>query len=72
MKEEFLKELGNRIRKIRLQKKMSQAELGRLSGKKYLSILRVEKGNINPSLIYLMELAEGLGTDLSTIVKGLP
>jgi len=72
MKEKFLKELGNRIHDIRVQKKMSINDLSRLTGKQYLSIYRVEKGKITPSLIYLMEMAEALGTDISTIVKGLP
>ncbi len=68
----FLKELGHNITRIRQEKGISMDELGRLTGKKYLSIYRVEKGNVTPSLIYLCAIAEGLGTDISTIVKGLP
>lgn len=72
MKKIFLKKLGITIRQIRKQKKMSMVELGRLTNKSSRSILRLERGEINCSLYYLCEIAEGLDTDVSTIVKGLP
>lgn len=72
MKKKFLKELGVKVRQIRKQKNMSMVELGKQTNKNSRSILRLEKGEINCSLYYLCEIAEGLGTDVSTIVKGLP
>jgi len=72
MKEKFLKKLGSRIREMRKQKKMPMVELGRLTNKNSRSILRLEKGEINCSLYYLCEIAEGLDTDIATIVKDLP
>ena len=40
--------------------------------KEYRSILRLENGEVNPSLVYLAEIAKGLKTDMSTITAELP
>lgn len=67
-KELLLKKLGERIRKIRKDKGMSQAQLANSIGKDQQSIQRLEMGNINPSLYYLAQLAEGLSVDLKSLV----
>ena len=55
-----LKLLGQRIREIRIQKKLSQAKLGLAIFKDQQSIHKVESGQFNPSYIYLLEICEGL------------
>ncbi len=64
-KPEQLKLLGLRIREIRLAKGLTQTELANIMGKDHPSINRLEKGKINPGYIFLLELAEGLDTDIT-------
>lgn len=56
----LLKKLGNRITSLRAEKKLSQSDLARLTNKDRQSIHRLEKGQINPSLFYLSEVADAL------------
>ena len=70
-KEVLLKKLGSRIRELRNQKNMSQAELANTVGKDQQSIQRLEAGNINPSFYYLTEIATGLETHIEEIVKAI-
>ncbi|MBC8054891.1 MAG: helix-turn-helix transcriptional regulator [Sphingobacteriaceae bacterium] len=68
-KEVLLKKLGARIREIRKEKGMSQAELANTIGKDQQSIQRLEAGNINPSFYYLYEISQGLKTELRELIK---
>ena len=70
-KEKLLKKLGARIKQIREEKGITQAELANSIGKDQQSLQRLEKGNINPSLYYLSEIAIGLEIDLSQLLEGL-
>lgn len=56
--------LGNRIKEVRLSKNMTQFELASALGKDHSSIARIEAGRINPSYLYLRDLAKGLGVDI--------
>ncbi len=56
-KEAYLKKLGAHIASLRISKGMSQAELARSCDKDPQSLNRLEKGRINPSIIYLNEIA---------------
>ncbi len=71
-KEQFKKALGQRIHDIRTEKGMTLEQLASSIDKKYHSILRVEKGNINCTLFYIIQIAEGLGVDVAELVKKLP
>jgi putative transcriptional regulator len=71
-KDLFLKDFGNHIRNLRLAKNLSQLELASRINKDRQSIQRLECGNVNPTIYYLMELSEGLETDLKTIVHFTP
>ena len=64
----LLAKLGERIREIRKAKNMTQAELAHAIGKDQQSIQRLEAGKINPSYIYLREVATGLGTQLRELI----
>ena len=71
-KEVLLKDLGTKIRTIRKEKGISQVQLAHSIGKDQQSIQRLEAGNINPSYIYLQEIAEGLNIPLLEMLKELP
>lgn len=68
-KEEFLLKLGKRVRAIRLEKGLTQAELAYTIGKNQQSVQRIEKGDFNPSSYYLYELSLGLEVPLSAITE---
>ena len=70
-KSEFLKKLGDNIKKLRQEKGISQAELARLCEKERASIERIENGKINPSAYVLHEIAQGGQLDLMSFFDGL-
>lgn len=55
-----LKLLGQRIRELRIEKKLSQAKLILKIFTDQQSIYKVEAGQFNPSYIYLLEICQGL------------
>lgn len=67
-KDIFLKHFGAHLKALRLEREMRQADLANKLNKDFQSIQRVESGNINPSLYYLKELAEGLGITLAELI----
>ena len=70
-REQLLKKLGNRIRKIRLEKELTQVELANNIGKDQQSVQRLESGKVNPSLFFLHEVCEGLDIDFEILFKKL-
>lgn len=68
MEDPILIELGGRIRAIRLNKGLTQAELADRCGcnRNYISML--ERGERNPSYKSLVMIAKGLGVKLQKIV----
>lgn len=64
-----LKKLGDKVRQLREKKGLSQTELAHDIGKDQPSINRLEKGNINPSYLYLLEVCEGLEISISELLK---
>ena len=64
-----LKLLGQTIRIIRLEKKLSQARLATKIYKDQQSIYKVEAGQFNPSYIYLLEICEGLDIKLEELIN---
>ena len=69
MKREKLIELGKKVRKARIKSELSQTELAYSIGKDQPSINRLEKGRINPSYFYLLEICEGLDISLSELLE---
>ena len=53
-------EVGNRIREIRKKQGMSMKELARRVGLSYLTIQRIETGEVSPSVAVLSEIAYSL------------
>lgn len=70
-KKKFIKALGLQVSKIRKDKGISMYRLTKITGKTDTSIRRLEKGEISPSLVYLAEIADGLGVSIEELVKGL-
>lgn len=62
-------ELGLRVREIRLAKSLSQTDLAFKIGKDQPSINRLEKGKINPSILFLLEIANGLEIIVSKLLE---
>jgi putative transcriptional regulator len=67
-KEQSLKNLGRRIKEVRIKKGITQAQLANDINKDQQSIQRLEAGNINPSYHYLLQIAEGLEVKLSELL----
>lgn len=68
-KQQALKKLGQHIKKVRKEKNLSQTELAYSINKDQQSIQRLEAGKINPSYIYLREIAEGLEISLNDLLN---
>lgn len=69
MQDDILIQLGNRIRAIRLEKNLTQAELAERCecNRNYISML--ERGERNPSYKSLLMIAEGLGVKIQKLVS---
>lgn len=66
-----LKLLGQKLAAIRKSKGLTLKELGYKIDKDPQSIHRVEKGDVNPTFLYLLELCKGLEVELSSVFEGL-
>jgi len=62
--------VGERIKELRLQKKLTQTELGKLVGLTYIQIGRYETNKSNPSADVLNKLASALDTTTDFLMKG--
>ena len=69
-KSEILKKDGKRIKEVRLQKGISQADLvGRMQGEiDPTNISRIESGRTNPTVFTLFRLAEALEVDAKDLL----
>lgn len=67
-REEILKAFGEHIKKIRTDKKMTQLEVSSAMQRDQQSLQRIEKGKVNPSLTYLIDLAGALGVEPSELL----
>ncbi|RAJ92240.1 helix-turn-helix protein [Larkinella arboricola] len=63
---------GDRIKRLREDKKMSQDDLARLMGKKHRNVVGSwEKGKAEPSLSDIRKLAEILSTTTNYLIEGI-
>jgi transcriptional regulator with XRE-family HTH domain len=65
----ILLNFGQRVKALRLKKKLSQVELANKGGFDRNYIGMIERGERNPSLINLQRLADALEVELSVLVK---
>lgn len=68
MKEDFLKQLGKNVARLREAAGLSQTELALRCDKDRQSLNRLEKGRINPSVYYLSQIAEELKVSLKDML----
>jgi len=66
---EFLNALGNRIHDLRKEKKISQTELAERIGTKHTAIGRLERGEVNTSVIMLRKIAKELEVSLIELIS---
>ncbi len=67
----LLKQLGNKFKTIREKKNMSLEDVAKAIQKDRQSIHRLEKGETNPTFLYLTEVCNALEVDFSEIIKGI-
>lgn len=66
---EILVQVGNRIREIRESKGIHQAELARLCDRERSWMARIEKGNINSTILVLHRIASALEVGMDELLK---
>ena len=59
---------GQKVRKIRLQKKMSQGDIARILGVHRTYISGLERGIRNPSLLTIQKVAKALGVNAKNLI----
>lgn len=67
-KDTFLKQLGRNIARLREEAGLSQTELALRCDKDRQSLNRLEKGRVNPSIYYLLQIAEELQLPLKDLL----
>ena len=65
---EKLVKIGLKVKYLRIERGLSQTDLAYKIGKDQPSINRLEKGNINPSFLFLIEIAIGLDISVKDIL----
>jgi len=65
---DYLKRTGERIKEVRLQKKLSQVELGYLCGFDKPNMSRIESGGNNLTLKTLLKIAEALKVPIKDLM----
>jgi transcriptional regulator with XRE-family HTH domain len=68
-KEQTLVLLGERVKQLRIEKGLSQRKLADMMGKDHPAISLLEHGKTNPTFWFLLELAQALDIELSSLVK---
>ena len=63
-----IKKLGDKIRKTRLSKKISQENLAFSCGLEYSQINRIELGKVNTSVSHLFLIAKALKVDPKELI----
>ncbi len=63
-KEDLSRKIGNRIKELRLERNISQAELGRLCDKDRQHIELIENNKISANIYTLYTISNALGVEL--------
>lgn len=64
---EFIKEIGNKIRFHRLEQKMTQLDLAVKAGMEENALQRIEKGRTNPTIKTLVKIVNALQIDFTQL-----
>lgn len=70
-KDKYLKQIGLKIKEIRLSKNLSQTDLAFLLDKDQQSIQRIEKGRVNISIYLLLQICDALEIKMEDFHKKL-
>lgn len=65
------REMGERVRALRMARGLSQEQLGERSGLHRTYIGHIERGEVNPSLLNMCKVAGALDADLSDLTREL-
>ncbi len=70
-KNEALQIIGKQIRALRLAKNLSQHALAQMCqvNKNYIGM--IERGEVNPTIMVLISIANALKVSLSVLIKGI-
>jgi len=68
--EEALKQIGEKIRKFRMLKQISQEELANICEIDHSQINRMELGKVNFGISYLFKIADALEVDPKVLLWG--
>jgi transcriptional regulator with XRE-family HTH domain len=69
--DEYAREFGRRVRALREQLGVSQEALGERAQLHRTYVGRLERGELNPSLLSILRVAGGLGVDATDLVRAL-
>lgn len=61
-------EFGKKVRELRISKGMTQLELADKFQSAEATISRLEKGRLNPSLLWLIKLSKALEVEFSELI----
>jgi len=67
--QEYLKQLGKKIKEIRLRKKISQTEVAYRCGFDKSNYNTIEAGKRNPTIVSLLKIAKALDVELIEFLK---
>ena len=68
-KEVFTKKLAKKITKVRVEKDLTQEELGKLLGKSKQSISRLESGAFTPTAYFAFKIARVLKVPIGELME---
>lgn len=66
--EDYLLKLGQRIKKLRLEKSMRQIDLADKIGIEDSALRRIESGRVNSSIQMLRKVAKGIEIDVQELI----
>lgn len=69
-KEQLQKKFGKHLKKLRMERNVSSAELSRRTFIEKPHITRLEKGESNPTLFTLQKIADALEISIEELFKG--
>ena len=67
-KDEYLKRLGENLRRLREARNLTQADLANMIGKERQSYQRIETGTTNPTIWYLQNIAQALNISVKDLI----
>ncbi|TSC57506.1 MAG: putative transcriptional regulator [Candidatus Peregrinibacteria bacterium Greene0416_19] len=62
-------QLKNAIRRLRFERNMTQEELALRTGVSRQTIMSIERGRTNPSVLLAYKIAAALGTDVTEVFQ---